>query len=872
MDTEEEKEQENINNISNDNIISSSLDIINKPIKKKERDDVEDEDFQSPSELSQPDSSHVNNDIVEMELKARSELEHFLTNKGIDATYANDFKIHVRRNKNKKSRESGSFTYSVTYSTAEGNLLTSKSEVVDSIKLNIKKTSRYSNVSGTEDMRQSSYEDALIATSKKLNSLPLQCHNIKIYNLGTVDLRPSFHNSVQIYPVGYKCEQSITSGSTSRGSSREQVVTCEIMDVEGDPEFIITVNATGQTYLAPSESLVWKKDQSVTAKNTYLAKLDREKRTVERQKQKFDDKKDDTKESRPKRLSSDKSNQEVDKDEILKLIPTQEQLESNNEEWFCPLCVYEDSTLLKPLEPRDDTKSKHYVDEWGPSALIPWLLNKNHSNIIDDININSPHLILIVNALEVIINNGESMHWNTDQRTVVLLALFKVLQSNSKANEYLQSIHSNCEKLMKVSSKSTFREADFMKTVKLLCGEEGVAICRSYLDGISDNSELYQRIIEGRCIICKGTTFESDGNDENDENGEEKEDEIILCDGCDAEAHLRCLNLNEVPNRDWHCPSCAERIAKRESKQDCYVGNIEDHKRKDLEEDLIEKAINAKASGTAKTLDDAMNEMVCRYCGLSELDICSPLVIGQSREEHETHISSSRPAIANDVLPNLPNTSIKFSIDGVIQEPPAIAIPYLPLVNSPDGVKLVNLSQSLGCQPCIVHEHCALQMFQARLDRSRHTIRRRRKVIGDKAVSMAGISIKSLGRDNNYREYWKFPVSDDLFVTYDGPVDAEKKEFDRLIETSNDAIKSDESNAVEDPTNQPDNANNQSTANDNVPVALKLLKDKGVDVLSNYVIDEEDVFDDTNDTENVAEVDDISHVEYFSYSKKFVTF
>jgi hypothetical protein len=31
-----------------------------------------------------------------------------------------------------------------------------------------------------------------------------------------------------------------------------------------------------------------------------------------------------------------------------------------------------------------------------------------------------------------------------------------------------------------------------------------------------------------------------------EEEGETKEDEVILCDGCNAEVHLRCLNLTAV--------------------------------------------------------------------------------------------------------------------------------------------------------------------------------------------------------------------------------------------------------------------------------------------------------------------------------------
>lgn len=46
----------------------------------------------------------------------------------------------------------------------------------------------------------------------------------------------------------------------------------------------------------------------------------------------------------------------------------------------------------------------------------------------------------------------------------------------------------------------------------------------------------------------------------------------------------------------------------------------------------------------------------------------------------------------------------------------------------------------------------------------RHTLRRRRKVVGDRVVSSVGISTKPLGLDRNGSEYWKLPTCDDLLI------------------------------------------------------------------------------------------------------------
>ena len=41
--------------------------------------------------------------------------------------------------------------------------------------------------------------------------------------------------------------------------------------------------------------------------------------------------------------------------------------------------------------------------------------------------------------------------------------------------------------------------------------------------------------------VCMGSTYEDDC---------EEGDDIILCDGCNAEAHLRCLNMTLVRAED----------------------------------------------------------------------------------------------------------------------------------------------------------------------------------------------------------------------------------------------------------------------------------------------------------------------------------
>jgi len=41
----------------------------------------------------------------------------------------------------------------------------------------------------------------------------------------------------------------------------------------------------------------------------------------------------------------------------------------------------------------------------------------------------------------------------------------------------------------------------------------------------------------------------------------EKEDELLLCDGCDNGTHLGCTTplLKEVPEGDWFCATCSKK-------------------------------------------------------------------------------------------------------------------------------------------------------------------------------------------------------------------------------------------------------------------------------------------------------------------------
>lgn len=333
---------------------------------------------------------------------------------------------------------------------------------------------------------------------------------------------------------------------------------------------------------------------------------------------------------------------------------------------------------------------------------------------------------------------------------------------------------------------------------------------------------------------------------------------------------------------------------------------------------------------------------------MNELDICSPFVVGQTRDEHDIYVKGFQSPVANGLFPGLKNTKVIFQIDGYVEDPPLVELPYFPLIEEENGKQLCDEIRSVGKEPLIVHEMCAIQMFQARLDRSRHTLRRRRKLIGDQVIASAGFNTIALGYDSSGRSYWKFPISDDLFVCLRKPVVKEKQEFgikfgknyasnDNGIATSQsvwkritdthvirgivaslaneescDLLRQNIINCVltkrqltipKTSSNVPADSNDDSAGNDvsetessrddsksdyekpnsksdarrestrssqsleTTPCALKLLKDKGFDILPSYEIAEEAVFEDV-----IAVFDDedegYTHREYFSYTRK----
>lgn len=253
------------------------------------------------------------------------------------------------------------------------------------------------------------------------------------------------------------------------------------------------------------------------------------------------------------------------------------------------------------------------------------------------------------------------------------------MKGSLAAAEVFSKVNAECLKLCNIASNSNFREAEFMLSVKEISGDEGMTVCRALLDGIedSDDQELQNKITEGRCTICIKSTYEVDCDED---------EHVIMCDGCNAEAHLKCLNMTVVPTYDWLCDKCNERMILREGKGSNIVPGLKDidrYRSKIDEEELILQILDQKLRNNNEVNTNYnCNDMRCLYCNLGESDICSPMVIGQSRLEHNAHIDLNQPTVADDIIKNKKGTLIKFFIFGEVVDKPPLDVPYYPLVDT----------------------------------------------------------------------------------------------------------------------------------------------------------------------------------------------
>jgi hypothetical protein len=260
-------------NYHGETVASNNAPVGNKPIKKKTpvfaAEDVSADE--SPDEGGSPPFSPPS--MKELEGKAKRDLINFLESKHIDPKYADVYQVHIRLQKKRKSlpgsstdhsRKSDGPGYSVTYSSPDGSILTSRGDVLAAIQESKKRTSLSQSKFGAlpggtyAHKRSDAHVQAKQNLHDALTQLPVDIDGITVYSFGHLDPRSGFETSVQLYPIGYKCEQTVSCVSLYKGPTEYRVV-CEVGELEGYPEFRITVKSNGDTFIASTESAVWKK-------------------------------------------------------------------------------------------------------------------------------------------------------------------------------------------------------------------------------------------------------------------------------------------------------------------------------------------------------------------------------------------------------------------------------------------------------------------------------------------------------------------------------------------------------------------------------------------------------------------------------------
>ena len=542
------------------------------------------------------------------------------------------------------------------------------------------------------------------------------------------------------------------------------------------------------------------------------------------------------------------------------MAPSQELVDRSHEEWVCPLCVEEDSVDIN-VHATDTsvTKSgKHtsaataaaataaaaaaensfWVDEFGPSSSLPWHLNAQYSRALERAAENFPVLhgllwdtICVLTSpcrtsFNATVTDADTLEgeaivlglpsastaladsqgttaaeaqrklvqadqpWTSNDRVKLILCLAELLKgSDSKANpvgseayaeiyEKNSSLNDLCGKLVRLSTQSSpFKEAEFMRVVRDVAGEEGVLLARESLDRI--NSERVNASTDLRELMT-GAGLASENSSTT------FSDTAVIDKFRDRDAEDTLLNRS------------------------IDLKAIEDPSSKNKEK------LPARLNPELLASEKVWAEHKCQYCGLSELEMCSPFVIGHSPLDHAYHQSrhgdkagmyasgtlSATDGSAEPYQMDYTRVYMRSGLDDF--KAPALTLPYWPTLDSPNGqsmlramgaaplartlVPIVDLTKERDrrtaegipdVQPTIVHQLCALQMFKARLERRNHELRRKRRVLAQRIIGLSGLYTVCLGKDAEGNEYWKFPtaVSPALFVCKGVPEDPMQQQF-----------------------------------------------------------------------------------------------
>lgn len=117
---------------------------------------------------------------------------------------------------------------------------------------------------GNHSIRLEAHESAKSELQEIIPDLPKKFGNITVFDFGKLNTDKAFHTPVKLYPVGFKCEIELDGNIMSprgRGSSKNTttILQCEIVGIDDQPEFLITVQSSNRVFISSTESGVWRK-------------------------------------------------------------------------------------------------------------------------------------------------------------------------------------------------------------------------------------------------------------------------------------------------------------------------------------------------------------------------------------------------------------------------------------------------------------------------------------------------------------------------------------------------------------------------------------------------------------------------------------
>jgi hypothetical protein len=99
------------------------------------------------------------------------------------------------------------------------------------------------------------------------------------------------------------------------------------------------------------------------------------------------------------------------------IVPSNEVRDQPSDEWFCPFCLSEDTSKTASDVPFS-------LDEWGPSAMVPWIFHPGHSNFAsllrqeDGKSDTNPSLRRMLEAVMILSIPHKSSIVHVDRRTM----------------------------------------------------------------------------------------------------------------------------------------------------------------------------------------------------------------------------------------------------------------------------------------------------------------------------------------------------------------------------------------------------------------------------------------------------------------------